>query len=158
MKKRTSSLLFFLCLSLDQATKQLAAARLATGAEHCYLLGLVQFSYVENHYGFLGVLSSLPGEFSLFLLTWGVGILILAGLYVIVRTNWLTSRQTVAALLILAGASGNLLDRLINEGGVIDFLISCIGPFCTGIYNLADLYILTGSFSLGYAFAVHPRK
>jgi signal peptidase II len=50
----------------------------------------------------------------------------------------------------------NLVDRLLFEGGVIDFLSIGIGGFRTGIFNLADVYILVGSFVIGCYFFSSP--
>jgi signal peptidase II len=45
---------------------------------------------------------------------------------------------------VAAGGIGNLLDRLFNNGAVIDFIRLGIGPLRTGIFNMADVAIVTG--------------
>lgn len=52
---------------------------------------------------------------------------------------------TVAWSLVLAGGLGNLLDRLIYDGRVIDFMNLGIGSLRTGIFNVADVCITIGS-------------
>jgi signal peptidase II len=39
---------------------------------------------------------------------------------------------------------GNLIDRIINDGAVTDFVRLGIGSFRTGIFNLADVAIVVG--------------
>ncbi len=51
---------------------------------------------------------------------------------------------------ITGGGLSNLLDRLIGDGGVTDFMIVGTGYLQTGIFNLADVFILSGSFVLGF--------
>jgi signal peptidase II len=46
--------------------------------------------------------------------------------------------------LIISGGIGNLLDRVFNQGKVIDFIILSIGNIHTGIFNIADFYITSG--------------
>jgi signal peptidase II len=59
---------------------------------------------------------------------------------------------------VIGGGISNLLDRLIQDGGVTDFLSVGFGEFRTGIFNLADVYILLGSFILGYYIFSTPTK
>ncbi len=53
-------------------------------------------------------------------------------------------------LLILAGGFGNLYDRAVNDGRVVDFMLLQIGPLKTGVFNVADIAILAGLF--GFLF------
>lgn len=45
---------------------------------------------------------------------------------------------------MLSGGLGNLLDRIMNDGRVIDFMNLGIGPLRTGIFNVADVCITIG--------------
>ena len=45
--------------------------------------------------------------------------------------------------MVVAGGISNLVDR-IAMGSVIDFLNVGVGPFRTGIFNVADVAIVTG--------------
>ena len=45
---------------------------------------------------------------------------------------------------MLSGGIGNLWDRVIPDGRVIDFMDVGIGSLRTGIFNVADLCITTG--------------
>lgn len=50
-------------------------------------------------------------------------------------------------LLILAGGFGNLYDRALNDGRVVDFMLLQIGPLKTGVFNVADIAIMAGLFA-----------
>jgi len=45
--------------------------------------------------------------------------------------------------LVLAGGASNWIDRVVR-GSVIDFMNVGVGPLRTGIFNVADVAILTG--------------
>jgi signal peptidase II len=44
----------------------------------------------------------------------------------------------------LAGGASNLIDRLIYDGYVLDFLNVGVGSVRTGIFNVADAFIMAG--------------
>ncbi len=52
-------------------------------------------------------------------------------------------RLAAEEILILAGASSNLIDRLAFSG-VVDFIALHCGGYCFPIFNLADVYIVLG--------------
>jgi signal peptidase II len=70
------------------------------------------------------------------------GVLLLGLTLVAVRARWQGARLFGAALFVAGGAS-NWVDRLVT-GSVIDFINIGIGPLRTGIFNVADVAIMTG--------------
>jgi len=62
----------------------------------------------------------------------------------LMRTRSLTTAQRVGFSLFLAGGLGNWIDRLANDGRVIDFVSLGLGPLHTGIFNVADVAITAG--------------
>ncbi len=137
-------------ISIDQLSKYVAIRVLSDGETITLLLGLLEFSLVYNPGGFLSIMGGLPEALRFFLLTICVGILLLACLYYLFiysGNNW---RYSLPLSWVTAGGCSNLLDRLLYEEGVVDYLSVGIGSFRTGIFNLADVYIFIGSFCLGY--------
>jgi len=61
-----------------------------------------------------------------------------------IKTRDLGLAQFVGLFLVVSGGTGNFIDRLINNGAGIDFLNIGIGPLRTGIFNFADVFIMTG--------------
>jgi signal peptidase II len=143
------SILIFSVYS-DQYTKSLAANHLVKEEPVSICSGIIVFSYVENSAGFLGILSELPKYIQFFLLNICVTLILLYCLYYLFSGKSHTIRRTISLSVITGGGMSNLFDRIINNGRVIDFLQLQIGPIKTGIFNLADVYILAGSFLLGF--------
>jgi signal peptidase II len=143
------SILIFTIWS-DQHTKSLAANYLINEEQISLQSGIIVFSYVENSAGFLGILSELPGYIQFFLLNICVTLILLYCLYYLFSRRIHTVFRCYVLAVITGGGMSNLLDRIINNGRVIDFLQLEIGPIKTGIFNLADVYILAGSFLLGF--------
>ena len=63
----------------------------------------------------------------------------------------------IGLALILAGAFGNLLDRVLY-GKVVDFLDFMIGDFHWYIFNVADIFITVGIICLIFAELFLNRK
>lgn len=150
-------IILFLGLAADQLTKALAHSLLAGNGPVSIFWGCIEFCYVENFAGFLGYLRFLPESVRFPLLTAGVAITLIIFGYLLVRQHDFSVVQFAAGALVLAGGTGNLIDRLLNNGGVIDFMVIGIGTFRTGIFNLGDLYILVGAFYLGCSLANRHR-
>ena len=53
-------------------------------------------------------------------------------------------RPLIGLSLVAGGGVGNVIDRIFNNGAVIDFIRLGIGPFRTGIFNVADVAIVVG--------------
>ncbi len=121
-------------VALDQATKELALAKLADGPVHV-LGGVVTFRLTYNSGGAFGLLQGLPGLFLLATFVVAAGIVVLA--------RRLERHSPVVALgLVLGGGLGNLADRLFRGlgGRVVDFVDLHFWP----VFNVADAAIVIG--------------
>ena len=63
--------------------------------------------------------------------------------------------RSITLILILAGASSNMIDRLIY-GAVADFFHFEIASYSWYFFNIADIYIVSGLLILIYAF-IYPN-
>ena len=63
--------------------------------------------------------------------------------------------RSITLILILAGASSNMIDRLIY-GAVADFFHFEIATYSWYVFNIADIYIVRGLLILIYAF-IYPN-
>lgn len=132
------------CLGCDQITKGIARSTLPAIGPLSYLGDAVRLQYEENPGGMLSLGAGLPGWLRSLLLTWSVALLIAAFLaYTLVGRN-LGTAQVVWLSLLIGGGLGNLLDRIMHDGIVIDFLIVGLGPVQTAVFNMADVLILAG--------------
>ncbi|MDH3062315.1 signal peptidase II [Achromobacter insolitus] len=52
--------------------------------------------------------------------------------------------QSIMLFLVLLGGTGNLIDRIINSGRVIDYIFLNFFSLNTGVFNLADVAITIG--------------
>jgi len=70
---------------------------------------------------------------------------VLAGLffYLVVSPN-ISKARIISLSLVLGGGVGNLIDRIFNQGHVIDFMNLGIGSLRSGIFNVADVAITAG--------------
>lgn len=135
------------CIGCDQVTKSIASRTLALPpqAVHSYLADTVRLQYALNPGAFLGLGQHLGPSARFWFLTVANTVAML-GLGYVLLVQWNMARIKFAAgSLILAGGIGNLIDRLHQQGLVIDFLNLGIGPIRTGIFNVADMAIMAGS-------------
>lgn len=146
LKKR---LLFFIptfaiLIFLDQISKIWAIETLKGEFPRTYLFGTAQLIYAENN----GAWGNLGGDWqepfrSLFLIVLPLGVLLAFGAFSLISKR-ITKLEFWAYLLIAAGGTGNLVDR-IRFNYVVDFLYLGIKrPFETNIFNIADVVIMTG--------------
>lgn len=142
--------LLLLAICADQVSKYFAMVLLSEGGNVSILAGTVQFIFTFNPSGFLSVLQGVPEQLRFILLNICVAVLLLGCLYYIFLYPQSKKHYCLPLTWVCAGGLSNLLDRMLHEEGVIDFVSIGIGSFRTGIFNLADVYILTGSFYLGY--------
>jgi signal peptidase II len=52
--------------------------------------------------------------------------------------------ELVGWSLVIGGGASNLIDRLVRDGRVVDFLRIGIGELRTGVFNVADAAIVLG--------------
>ena len=137
-------LVLLCCVGCDQAVKAIAKGALASSPPLLLLDGAVRLQYTENPGAFLRLGAELPAGLRFLLGVVLVGATQLALLAFLLRTRTLSTWQRIGFSLFLAGGLGNWLDRLLNEGRVIDFVSLGVGGLHTGIFNVADVAITAG--------------
>jgi signal peptidase II len=147
------------CVGCDQSTKHVAR-QLLQGRETISVMGdVLRLGYAENVGGFLGIGAALPEPLrtGVFLLLAALSLTALLAYAVMRRNIDLTHR--LAVTLVVGGGFGNVVDRIANNGGVVDFLNVGIGSLRTGIFNVADIAIMLGAAVLLLSVATaHRRK
>lgn len=94
------------------------------------------------------ILIAIALAFCVFVLVWA-------------RSSFARRIEFISAGLVIGGALGNVLDRVIHPG-VLDFLnMSCCGFTNPYVFNIADVFIFAGAFGLalftGSTGAKKPR-
>jgi signal peptidase II len=68
---------------------------------------------------------------------------ILTFLFFYTFVRWMNHASVLGEVMVLAGASSNLLDR-IRYAGVIDFIVLSFKGFNWPVFNIADVFIVLG--------------
>ncbi len=136
--------LALLILGCDQASKAVARASL-DGKEAVSLFdGVLVLRYVENQGAFLSLGSWLPKPLrSALFIVFPIAMLAAMTAYGL-RKRDVRLSFALGISLIAGGGLGNLVDRLLHDGSVGDFINLGIGGLRTGVFNLADLAIMCG--------------
>jgi signal peptidase II len=141
-------LVLSVCVGCDQVTKTIARQTLPKSEVISLLHDMFRLQYTENPGAFLSLGANLQADLRYWFFTISLG-LFLAGILVFLITTKQTSRPlNIGLSLILAGGVGNLIDRIANEGRVIDFMNLGIGSLRTGVFNVADVAISAGAIWL----------
>ena len=135
------------CVGCDQTSKSVAKTYLSETEAVSLVGGSVRLQVAKNYGAFLSLGDSLPASWRSGLFLGAVG-LVLVGL---VAYSLLFKQATPLAIsavaLVVGGGLSNLIDRLQYGGYVVDFINLGIGPLRTGVFNLADVAIMTGVFA-----------
>ncbi len=132
------------CVGCDQVTKVAARAHLSEGPAISYLHDTFRLTYAENIGAFLSVGASLSKPARAAVFQGAVGLVVLGLIGSALFWRGLSGVQIVALTLLGASGLGNLIDRLLYDGRVTDFLNMGIGPVRTGIFNVADILGVVG--------------
>jgi signal peptidase II len=132
------------CLGCDHATKQIAR-ELLPGVGGVGLAGdTLRLELASNPGGFLSLGAGMSEELRLLLFLAAVPLLVAVLCVKLLRAQRPTAPLLVAVGLLAGGGLSNWLDRLLHGGAVTDFVSLGWGPLRTGIFNLADLAVVTG--------------
>lgn len=128
-----------LLLGADQLTKYLAQTYLRGNNGISVIPGVFRLFYLENRGAAFGMLTNRQWFFIAV-----ASIMILAATYVYMRLPQKRHYHLLRMIcvLIIAGATGNMLDRIFH-GYVIDFLYVSLIDF--PVFNVADCYVCIGA-------------
>ena len=132
-----------LIIAFDQLTKAMVRARLPVHESRHVVPGLLDFTHVRNTGAAFGLLNAADFPFKTVVIAFvATAALVGVGLY----AASLAHHQLVARVglaLIIGGATGNLLDRLI-AGSVVDFVDVYWHSYHFWAFNVADSAITVG--------------
>jgi len=131
------------CIGLDQITKAIVRTYLKPKGSINIIDNFFKFTYVENKGGAWG---SFSGKLWLFII---VTILALGVMFYLLKDFNLKTNPfySIGLSLIIAGAIGNFIDRIIFKY-VTDFLDFYIFGYDFPVFNVADICIVIGSIML----------
>lgn len=137
-----------LCILLDQVTKEVAGLTLSPLVSRVYLNGFLSFVYAENTGILLSIGADLSGTTKFLLFTLLPSLLLFLLLVYILFREELSQLTLICFSMIIGGGVSNIIDRLANDGAVVDFIYLDLWGVSTGIFNLADVAISAGSVAL----------
>ncbi|GGB84999.1 signal peptidase II [Dyadobacter sediminis] len=132
-------------IGCDQISKNVIRKHVGFYETISVIENYVTITYVENTGAFLSIGSTLPQSVKILVLSVIPLIALFFGIaYILLKRN-LTLMSALALSFAIGGGIGNIYDRLVH-GSVTDFLHINFGFFQTGIFNMADVSIMTGMF------------
>lgn len=153
------SLILLISVALDQGTKKMAIGMLMGRPPISYWGNLFRFDYVENPGAFLSLGGTLSPEMRFWVLNIAVSIFLLVLLYSVLTSRTMTLFNTICLSLVLGGGISNLIDRFFRHNGqVVDFMNMGIGSLRTGVFNVADVFIMFGIIAYALTTLVSPQS
>lgn len=137
------AILVVVTIGCDRVTKHYATALLAGALDRSFFADTIRLQYAENPGAFLSLGATLPTAIRTAIFTWGNALLLVGVVFAARRYRWRGARL-LGVVLFVAGGASNLIDR-VADGTVVDFMNVGIGPLRTGIFNVADVFILVGA-------------
>jgi signal peptidase II len=134
-------------IACDQVSKNIARKNIDYNEQISVAGKILTLTKVENTGAFLSLGNSLPGFIKLIFLTIIPLIILVYGVIYVISKKDLSNITVMAVTFIVGGGIGNIFDRLMY-GSVTDFLHLDFGIFQTGIFNMADVSVMTGMFTL----------
>jgi signal peptidase II len=135
-------------VSLDQATKFIVVLWLDEGEVRPVIERFFNMTLTYNKGAAFGILSSVRDDTIRLLLLWSATLIAIAALIFLFLYEIGKDRLgRIALALVLGGAIGNMIDRLVL-GSVVDFLDFYLGRYHWPAFNVADSSICIGVMML----------
>ena len=145
LKIITAACVLTFSIGCDQVTKIAAREHLQGEQMQSFLGDTFRLTYAENSGAFLSLGASLPDTWRTLIFVVFVSVFLLGFLVWMFRAKNVSMWTIIASTLIVGGGVGNLIDRIAFDGRVTDFLNMGIGSLRTGIFNVADIWIMVGA-------------
>jgi signal peptidase II len=142
----------FCTLLIDQASKAAVILLMQPGESVPVISDFARLTFVRNTGTVFGLLSgnNLPLIFTTLIAT-------AALVFLVWRSRKSDGRLTFPLVLVLAGALGNLADRL-RLGQVVDFLDLGVGHVRWPVFNVADIAVTVGVVLFCYRSIFSERR
>ncbi|MBO7217975.1 MAG: signal peptidase II [Clostridia bacterium] len=130
-----SSVLFLLA---DRFTKYIVETNMTLSESIPFIPGFMDFTYIHNTGGAWGILAGKTW----LLVVFTAAVMVFCVVFLI-KNGFRNPLLFWAVSLVLSGGVGNMIDRIFNEGRVIDFLRTLFIDF--PIFNVADCAVVIGA-------------
>jgi len=136
--------LLFACVGCDQVSKHVVREQISVGYSQSFLGDTFRLTHAENRGAFLSIGASMPEAARVAVFQGGVAIVVMVLLYFALFGRQLDAWAVTGFTLLAASGIGNLIDRVMQDGRVTDFLNLGVGSLRTGIFNVADVVGMLG--------------
>lgn len=145
-------------VAVDQLVKLLALASLQTNS---FKFGSSPFNLALelslNPGAFLSLGAAMPPQVKQLIFIVGVAVVVAWAMWWSLA-NWHQPLRKVLPLYAIAlGGIANLIDRVLRDGHVVDYMVLNVGPTHTGVFNIADIAITAGALLLMLDLFMKPR-
>lgn len=137
----------------DQVSKIIVREQIEDHANIAVIDGFLTLTKVENTGAFLSLGHDLPEALRILILNFFPILVIAFGFYYLIKEKNLNLWTQAGFCMLLGGGLGNVFDRIVH-GSVTDFLHLNFGFAQTGVFNVADMFIMVG---IGILF-IHTFK
>ena len=127
-----------LFLIADRVTKYIVVSNMALGESIPFIPKFMDFTYIHNTGGAWGLFSGHTIPLIIFTL-----IVVAICVIILIKEGKNNPLMVWAMSLILSGGIGNMIDRITNDGRVVDFLHTLFIEF--PIFNIADCAVCIGA-------------
>lgn len=157
MKSKKASLFFLtigtvLLVLLDQITKWAASVHLKGNHPIPLINRVFELYYLENRGSAFGL---MQGKRFFFIAMAVIVLIIIPYIYYQIPLSPRFALLRLDAVLFLAGAIGNAMDRVVR-GYVVDFLYFSLIDF--PVFNVADIYVTVSAFTLFFLMLFYYKE
>ncbi len=156
-RKRIYPVIILALLSIDQLTKALVARSILFQSSKSIIPGFFNLTHIRNRGAIFGFFSHSESRVLFIFLTLVSLVALGLVIYYFFKTPSSQIFMKISLSVILAGALGNLIDRIIR-GYVIDFLDFYIKNWHWPSFNVADACITVGAFLLIFILVFKREK
>ena len=134
---KTFGIIFFLVI-IDQIVKKIIVSTFTLGEVKEVIHNFFDLTLLQNK----GAAFSILEGKVIFLILFSL-IIIIYLINLIIKDNNLGKFSLISYILIIGGATGNLIDRIVH-GYVIDYLAFYPFGYAFPVFNLADTFVVSG--------------
>ncbi|WP_301922962.1 signal peptidase II [Ferruginibacter sp.] len=153
MNKKVKILLFcitcFAFISCDRITKDIAKEHLKNKETFSYLHDTIRLEYVENTGAALSLGDNLSVKTSFWLLSiLPLIFLLVLFVYTLKNAQKMKTMKFFFLALLFSGGIENIIDRILFDRHVTDFMNVGFENIRTGVFNVADICVTAGAIGL----------
>jgi len=145
-------------VALDRITKWIVQSHVSLADTRSVIPGFFDIVHVENRGAVFGILDDSASEWrTVFLIALSLVCAGLIGGFLFKSHRSLDRLSLFGFALIMGGAAGNLIDRIVR-GRVTDFLLFYVGRYQWPAFNVADSALSVGSGLVLLDLLLHRHK